>query len=326
MPDYLKWSTSNVDYADQYGNVWVANEKGSRAYGATSETGFYVGIDPADGGYTLGIYRNNTNYPYFYQAPSDTALVALYNQLFNTSHTTANQVIDAVEADDDLILYGQIERDDLLWYFDAANTDSYPGTGNTWNDLENNSGTDVTINGATYSNGIMQFDGSNDWINFSSNRSINVANGFTFWFVWDLPAQSSGAWNYFLYHDPSGNHKYEFGQYGTAANTFHYKDNISYAGTAMTTNIGSGYASYAFGTTSNGYSFTSVNGAAKTIKNPGSNSYWATTPTTNMVFSDLFRGAGSYLAANVKMFAAYNRELTDTELAYNHRFGAAHRL
>jgi len=207
--------------------------------------------------------------------------------------------------------------DSLILFLDAENPKSYPGSGNTWFDLTENSN-DATINGATFSTDEFQFDGSNDYLSFGSNFSIDVHAGFTFWVVWDLPSQSSGAWNYFLYHNPSGDHKYEFGQYGTNSDTFHYKDNISFAGTAATNTMSSvGYSSYAFGTSTNGRTSTSVNGANATIKDPGSNSYWATTPTTPMVFNELFRGAGTAIAANVKMLLLYDRALTNAEIAQN---------
>jgi len=207
--------------------------------------------------------------------------------------------------------------DDVLFFFDATNPKSYSGSGTTWTDLTSN-GRNGTLSGATFSTDHISFDGSNDKLSFSSNISIPVHNGFTFWVVWDLPSQSSGAWNYFLYHNPSNSHKYEFGQYGTGADHFHYKDNISYAGTAANNSMAStGYSSYAFGTSANGRTSTSVNGANATIKDPGSNSYWATTPTTPMVFDELFFGASSYFAANVKMLCLYNRALTNAEIAQN---------
>ena len=211
-----------------------------------------------------------------------------------------------------------IIQDGLVFYLDAENPKSYPGTGNTWFDLTDNNN-DATINGATFSTDEFQFDGSNDYLSWGSNFSLDVANGFSFFVCWDLPSQSSGAWNYFLFHDPAGSHKYEFGNYGTNADLFHYKDNISYAGTAMTTPLGNGYAAYAFGTTDNGRSFTSLNGSTRTIKNPGSNSYWATSPTTNMVFSELFRGGGTAFSANVKAILLYDRGLTDAEVYQNNQ-------
>ena len=71
MVDYIKYSTSNVDYADQYGNVWIANDVGNRPYGASRPigsdpgTGFYLTVDPPEGGYSLGQYIGGINYPYF---------------------------------------------------------------------------------------------------------------------------------------------------------------------------------------------------------------------------------------------------------------------
>ena len=225
----------------------------------------------------------------------------------NSLNTTITEINPHLIIDDSLILF-----------LDAENPKSYPGTGNTWYDLTDNKN-NATITGATYTdNKEFRFDGSNDKLSWGSNFSIDVHTGFTFWVIWDLPSQSSGAWNYFLYHNPSGNHKYEFGQYGTSADRFHFKDNISYAGTAVFGNMSpTGYSSFAFGTNSNGRTLTSVNGANATIKNPGSNSYWATTPTTPMVFNELFRGAGTAIAANVKMLCLYNRALTNDELAQN---------
>ena len=121
--------------------------------------------------------------------------------------------------------------DSLILFLDAENPKSYPGSGNTWYDLTDNNN-DATITGATFNTDEMQFDGVNDKLSWGSNFSIDVHTGFTFWAVWDLPAQTSADWNYFLFHDPAGSHKYEFGQYGTNADAFHFKDNISFTGTA----------------------------------------------------------------------------------------------
>ena len=207
--------------------------------------------------------------------------------------------------------------DSLILFLDAENPKSYPGSGNTWYDLTENEN-NATIHGATFNTDEFQFDGSNDYLSWSSNFSIDVHTGFTFWVVWDLPTQTAGDWNYFLIHDPAGAHKYEFGNYGTQSDKFHYKDNISFAGTAATDNMAStGYSSYAFGTATNGRTSTSVNGEPADIKDPGSNSYWATTPTTPMVFNHLFRGGSRYFGANVKMLCLYNRALTNAEIAQN---------
>lgn len=70
-----------------------------------------------------------------------------------------------------------IVTDGLVLHLDAANSKSYPGSGNTWYDLSmNNHG---TISGATYSsdnNGLFSFDG-NDKITSTNNSSLQITFG-----------------------------------------------------------------------------------------------------------------------------------------------------
>ena len=334
---YLKRSTTTVSNADRLhstNNIWVANQSGSNtvAYGPSSETGFYVAHTSIDGSYMFGKYDGGVNYPYFSFVNSDTRLISQYNHFYGTSHTTAAQVSSAIDSNNELICTGQIKRSGLEFYLDAANKDSYSGTGNDWNDLSDQ-GNNGTLNGATYSSSpqSITFDGTNDFLTFDSNITVAPSTGMTFWIIWDLPTQTrSGDWNYFLLHNPAGSHKYEFGNFGTSADYFEFKDNISFVGTNMNKSMNSsGYSCFAFGTTSTGRSFTSLDGENKTIKDPGSNNSWATTPTANLVFNTLFREVGNsvrFFGASVKAIAFYNRELTDDELDYNFKWGAAHRL
>jgi hypothetical protein len=57
--------------------------------------------------------------------------------------------------------------DNLVLFLDAGNSSSYPGTGTTWTDLTNNGNNGTLIDGVGYSsnnNGILVFDGSNDYV------------------------------------------------------------------------------------------------------------------------------------------------------------------
>ena len=59
----------------------------------------------------------------------------------------------------------RIPTSGLIFYLDAANTRSYPGSGTTWTDLSGNGNTGTLTNGPTYSSangGQIVFDGSND--------------------------------------------------------------------------------------------------------------------------------------------------------------------
>jgi len=62
-------------------------------------------------------------------------------------------------------------RDGLILYLDAGDSNSYPGTGNTWTDLSGNDNDGTLINGPTYSSdngGFIVFDGVDDYITVSN--------------------------------------------------------------------------------------------------------------------------------------------------------------
>lgn len=64
-----------------------------------------------------------------------------------------------------------IVRDGLLMFVDAANINSYPGTGTTWYDISGNGNHMTMVNGVGFSkanSGIMQLDGTNDYIVLNS--------------------------------------------------------------------------------------------------------------------------------------------------------------
>jgi hypothetical protein len=69
---------------------------------------------------------------------------------------------------------GKIINSGLVLALDAADRNSYPGSGTTWNDVSGNGNSGSLINGPTYSSangGSIQFDGSNDYVNCGSNAS-----------------------------------------------------------------------------------------------------------------------------------------------------------
>jgi hypothetical protein len=64
-----------------------------------------------------------------------------------------------------------IVRNGLLMFVDAANINSYPGTGTTWYDISGNGNHMSMINGVGFSkanSGVMMLDGTNDYIELPS--------------------------------------------------------------------------------------------------------------------------------------------------------------
>jgi hypothetical protein len=73
-----------------------------------------------------------------------------------------------------------IVTDGLVLHLDAANSKSYPGSGSTWYDLSGN-GNNGTIVNATFNNsnnGTIDFDGTDDYVNFG-NILNNLLSGNT---------------------------------------------------------------------------------------------------------------------------------------------------
>ena len=71
-----------------------------------------------------------------------------------------------------------IIRDTLQVYVDAANKNSYPGSGTTWTDLSGNGRNGTLTNGPTFStsevDGYIQLDGVNDYISFGQNFNFTT--------------------------------------------------------------------------------------------------------------------------------------------------------
>jgi hypothetical protein len=64
---------------------------------------------------------------------------------------------------------GRVITDGLVLALDAADKNSYPGSGTTWNDVSGNGNNGTLTNGPTFSNNSIVFDGSNDYVNCGNN-------------------------------------------------------------------------------------------------------------------------------------------------------------
>jgi hypothetical protein len=74
----------------------------------------------------------------------------------------------------------KIVTNGLVFYFDAANRKSYPGSGTAWTDLSGAGNNGTLINGVSYSSsnmGTFVFDGVDDYINAGNDASINFGTG-----------------------------------------------------------------------------------------------------------------------------------------------------
>jgi hypothetical protein len=70
----------------------------------------------------------------------------------------------------------------LVLALDAADRNSYPGSGTTWTDLSGRGNTGTLTNGPTYSSangGSLVFDGTNDYVSFNTSSFPSGATSFS---------------------------------------------------------------------------------------------------------------------------------------------------
>jgi hypothetical protein len=176
MPNSIKYNVSAETLALKKGNFWIGT--GDVGKGPTSTTGYWNGITPPAGGYT--IYLNKaSNGQSIYVANNDAQLISLTNGIAGTNYTTANECFNYYAGQSDKMVFNRdyegIITNGLLLNLDAGFTPSYPKNGTTWYDISGG-GTNVTlINGPTYNSsnsGVVVFDGGDDSsVNYSPNLS-----------------------------------------------------------------------------------------------------------------------------------------------------------
>lgn len=92
----------------------------------------------------------------------------------------------------------------LVLTLDAADKNSYIGSGTTWKDLSGNNITANFINGPTVSNGILSLDGVDDYVTITFNSIFNVtSNPFTV-SVWHRNNNSGTGYNGIITADNAG--------------------------------------------------------------------------------------------------------------------------
>jgi hypothetical protein len=184
MPNAIKYNVSAETLALNKGNFWIGN--GSVGKGPTSITGYYNGITPPSGGYTIYLNKE-TGGPSIYTVSNDAQLISLTNSIAVQSYTTANECLVYFAGQTDKMVlnrnYEGIVTDGLVFNVDAGFTPSYPKSGTTIYDLSGNGNNGAIYNGPSYSTdggGCLVFDGTNDYANCGNNASVtNITEGLT---------------------------------------------------------------------------------------------------------------------------------------------------
>jgi hypothetical protein len=175
MPNAIKYKTGNISGSIQKGNAAL----GLSVIGPTSTTGWYSGVTPTYGKYT--IYKVNiSSPPTIYYPNNDNEIIRLAKQLGASGNDTASATaaLTWMSAQTNLIVnnfeYEQILTNGLVLSLDSGFSTGYPSTGTTLYDLSGNGNNCTLTNGIGFSgdgsdydgSGTLTFDGADDYVDF----------------------------------------------------------------------------------------------------------------------------------------------------------------
>ena len=196
MPNAIKYNTSAETLALKKGNFWIGT--GDVGKGPTSSTGFYNGITPPSGGYT--IYLNKaTGGPSIYTVNNNTQLISLTNSIAGASYNGPSECLNYFATQTDKMVFNSdapsIITDGLVLNLDAGFTPSYPTTGTTWYDVSSSVNSGTLTNGPTYSpqyGGSIVFDGVDDYCVSNSFTSVSTSVWTCVMFLRAVNAEAEG--------------------------------------------------------------------------------------------------------------------------------------
>ena len=175
MPNSIKYNTSTETEALNSGDFWVG--VGDVDKGPTQTTGYYNGINPPSGGYTIYVNKASDG-PSIKVASDDAELISITNKIAGTSYTTINECFNYFDGQSDKMVTHQMLdfriTDGLVLDLDAGAIPSYPQNGTAWNDLSSGSNDGTLTNGPVWnSGGWFNFDGVDDRISVGNPTSLN---------------------------------------------------------------------------------------------------------------------------------------------------------
>jgi hypothetical protein len=180
MPNGIKYSTGAETLALKKNNFYIST--GDVDKGPTSNTGYWNGVTPPSGGYTIYVNKVSGG-PSIFCPANDTQLIIITNQIAGSNYTTVAQCLDYFAGQSDKMClnrdYEGIITNGLVLNLDAGFIPSYPTTGTTWYDIGPNILNGTLTNGPTFSSansGSIVFDGTNDYVDCGNMSSLILSN------------------------------------------------------------------------------------------------------------------------------------------------------
>ena len=333
MPNSIKYSTSSESNSLTSGNFHLG--VGDVDKGPTLTTGYYNGINPPSGGYTIYLNKASDG-PSIYTPANDTELISLTNSIGAQSFTTAAQCKEWFVGQNDKMLvnreYENIVTDGLVFMVDAGFTPSYPGIGTTWTDLAGSNNGTLT-NGPTFDSGnggSIVFDETNDIVEFTS---IDVEENFTccVWAKTDDTNRQTLMANSYTYHVNNNTEGFLFNIGNSGTDLFLSLGRDLYYRISSTNIVTADTWFYACAS----YDGTTIklyyNGAETSYSGQGGSPTTITYETNPLYLGGWKFGGNNYYSndfygGNITQATLYNRALSSTEITQNYnaqkgRFG-----
>jgi hypothetical protein len=164
----IKYSESSDPESLRVGNFNIGVGDVSKA--PTEITGYWTGITPPQGGYTIYLNKES-NGPSIYVCQNDSELISLTKRI---SFENINDAIDAINwlnsQLDSIVVnkdYENIITNGLLLNLDSTFIGSYSGSGSSWKDLSGNGNNALLFNNPIF-NVSLTFDGVNNYAEAST--------------------------------------------------------------------------------------------------------------------------------------------------------------
>jgi len=183
MPNAIKYNVSAETLSLKKGNFWIGT--GDVGKGPTSSTGYYNGITPPTGGYTIYLNKES-NGPSIYTVNTEAQLTGLTSSIAGQTLTTSGACLNWFATQTDKMIlnkdYPPIITNGLVMNLDAAFTPSYPTTETTWYDVSSGGNNGTLVNGPTYNpdyGGSIVFDGTDDYVSVPKQTAFVNVSQFT---------------------------------------------------------------------------------------------------------------------------------------------------
>lgn len=229
---------------------------------------------------------------------------------------------------------GSIVTSGLVLALDAADRNSYPGSGTVWSDMSGNANTGTLTNGPTFSSangGSIMFDGTNDNISVANSNTYLSGSNFTVSTWVNIPTISTTFTRYSILNKNVYNTSgisITIGTGGSVANQIQVSTiRMSVSGNIAATPQFSLSPTVPFDTWTqythvlsydniSTYLSLYINGSFRQTLTVGSGSFVSN--TTSLSIGVPGAGNGSYFSGSIANYQIYNRTLSASEILQNY--------